>query len=634
MTSERFEDLISKINSLQNICAASKISLNLNFPQIIVVGSQSSGKSSVLESIIGREILPRGTGLITRRPLIIQMNKLEIKNNNIGDNKEKKDFIYNSERVEFNHTNKIYKEDKDIRDEIIKETNKIVEKNNISSEPIILKIFSKNSINLTLIDLPGLIRISTKKQPKDICEKIKELCLGFIKNPNAIILAISASNTDISNSDALGIAKMVDPGYKRTIGVLTKLDLMDKSTDVVEILSGKVIDLKFGFVPVVNRSQCDIDNGMSIIDGIKKEQKFFTDHIAYNKNISFCGTSYLVLKLQKILNEHIIISLPELKTKINDKKESIDVEILKINRSLSPKEEIFNLISKFTREYKSIIQDKEFSELKIDKSDIFAISERAKISYILFYHLSSGLNSIKPLKKYSDEDLRTLIFNISPNTFFTNTTFEYLVNKSMNDLFPYCFQTLDLILEEMNNFLEKTCHIFNNYPKLRLKILYILQKSIKKDYEDTKFLIEKMIEWNKENIFLEFESFPSSSQNIKYKQKKITNFKEVPKEIKIEFKSESEMKSLVTFKAMIENKFEQLKEIYIDQIPKIISRFFIRKSVENIQTILFRDVIDCEETKEISEKIEYYALEKKDLEDKRNILKNLQDELDLLKQFE
>ena len=79
MTSERFEDLISKINSLQNICAASKISLNLNFPQIIVVGSQSSGKSSVLESIIGREILPRGTGLITRRPLIIQMNKLEIK---------------------------------------------------------------------------------------------------------------------------------------------------------------------------------------------------------------------------------------------------------------------------------------------------------------------------------------------------------------------------------------------------------------------------------------------------------------------------------------------------------------------------------------------------------------------------
>jgi replication fork clamp-binding protein CrfC len=97
----------------------------------------------------------------------------------------------------------------------------------VSPDPIILRVHSKNVVNLTLVDLPGLTKVPVGDQPSNISEMIRDMVLEIISRPNCIILAVTAANGDLANSDGLQIAREVDPSGQRTIGVLTKLDLMD-----------------------------------------------------------------------------------------------------------------------------------------------------------------------------------------------------------------------------------------------------------------------------------------------------------------------------------------------------------------------------------------------------------------------
>ncbi|KAG0197055.1 vacuolar protein sorting-associated protein 1 [Mortierella sp. NVP41] len=109
-------------------------------------------------------------------------------------------------------------------------------------------------MTITLVDLPGLTKLPIGDQPKDIEKQLRKLALKYITPPNVIILAVTSANTNVTNSDGLTLAREVDPKGARTIGVLTKIDLMDAGTDVIDVLAGRVISLPLGYVPVINRS--------------------------------------------------------------------------------------------------------------------------------------------------------------------------------------------------------------------------------------------------------------------------------------------------------------------------------------------------------------------------------------------
>ena len=131
---------------------------------------------------------------------------------------------------------------------------------NISHEPISLTIYSTHVVYLTLVDLPGMTKVPVKGQPQDIEEQIRKLAYKFIAPANALILALTAANTDLANSDALKLAREVDPDGERTIGVVTKIDLMDEGTDALDLLQGNVYPLKLGYFGVKCRSQKQIDD--------------------------------------------------------------------------------------------------------------------------------------------------------------------------------------------------------------------------------------------------------------------------------------------------------------------------------------------------------------------------------------
>uniref|UniRef100_A0A8C7J547 Dynamin 2a n=1 Tax=Oncorhynchus kisutch TaxID=8019 RepID=A0A8C7J547_ONCKI len=198
MGNRGMEDLIPLINKLQDAFSSIGQSCNLDLPQIAVVGGQSAGKSSVLENFVGRDFLPRGSGIVTRRPLILQLcfNKAEY--------------------AEFLHCKgRKFVDFEEVRAEIEAETDRITGSNKgISPIPINLRVYSPNVLNLTLIDLPGMTKVAVGDQPLDIEHQIRDMLLQFITKESCLILAVTPANQDLANSDALKIAKEVDPQGK------------------------------------------------------------------------------------------------------------------------------------------------------------------------------------------------------------------------------------------------------------------------------------------------------------------------------------------------------------------------------------------------------------------------------------
>lgn len=137
------------------------------------------------------------------------------------------------------------------------------------------------------------------------------------QTPRSVILAVSGANVDLANSEALKLARSVDPQGRRTIGILTKLDLMDAGTNAFDILTGRVYQLKLGFIGVVNRSQQDILSDKPMSDALEAESEFFRTHPAYRNIAHKNGTKYLAKTLNQVLLNHIREKLPDMKARLN-----------------------------------------------------------------------------------------------------------------------------------------------------------------------------------------------------------------------------------------------------------------------------------------------------------------------------
>ena len=182
----------------------------------------------------------------------------------------------------------------------------------VNHNPISLTIHSPHVVNLTLVDLPGLTKVPVKGQPQDVMDQIHQMVVKYISMPSTLILALTAANMDIANSDALQLAREIDPNGERTIGVVTKIDLMDEGTDAVDLLRGNIYSLKLGYFGVKNRSQKQINDKVSILEAIQNEKEFFSKHKVYSGFSEKLGITYLTESLNKILVHHIQRTIPSL----------------------------------------------------------------------------------------------------------------------------------------------------------------------------------------------------------------------------------------------------------------------------------------------------------------------------------
>lgn len=142
-----------------------------------------------------------------------------------------------------------------------------------------------------------MTKVPVGDQPDDIEAQIRQLVLKYVGNPNSIILAVTAANTDLSTSEAIKLARYADPDGRRTLAVVTKLDLMDAGTDAFDVLRGRVIPVKLGIIGVVNRSQQDIQRRKSVEKALEDEAAFLGRK--YRSIASRHGTPFLAKTLNR-----------------------------------------------------------------------------------------------------------------------------------------------------------------------------------------------------------------------------------------------------------------------------------------------------------------------------------------------
>ncbi|RYP44005.1 hypothetical protein DL768_009490 [Monosporascus sp. mg162] len=431
------EDLLRVVNQLQDLVFNTIGTDSLDLPQIVVVGSQSAGKSSVLENIVGRDFLPRGSGIVTRRPLILQLINVEEDDSepDLHAAYRNPNQARRSEWAEFQHIpSRKFTDFGDVKREIEAETSRVAGNNKgINRQPINLKIYSPHVLNLTLVDLPGLTKVPIGDQPPDIEKQTRTLISEYIAKPNSIILAVSPANVDIVNSEALKLARHVDPLGRRTIGVLTKVDLMDHGTNALDILSGRVYPLKLGFIGVVNRSQQDIQGNRPMEEALKAESEFFRHHPAYRNIASRCGTQYLAKTLNQTLMSHIRERLPDIKARLNTLMGQTQQELASYgDMHFSGKEHRGSMILQLmTRFAASFISSVDGTSTEISTKEL---SGGARIYYIFNSVFGSALESIDPTSNLSALDIRTAIRNSTgprPSLFVPEMAFDLLVKPQI-----------------------------------------------------------------------------------------------------------------------------------------------------------------------------------------------------------
>ncbi|KAI7987548.1 Dynamin-related protein 1E [Camellia lanceoleosa] len=359
------ESVIGLVNRIQKACTVlgdygadnALPTLWDSLPTIVVVGGQSSGKSSVLESIVGRDFLPRGSGIVTRRPLVLQLHKTE------QGQEEYAQFLHQA--------NKKFRDFSLMRKEIQDETDRVTGKTkHISPLPINLSIYSPNVVNLTLIDLPGLTKVAVEGQPENIVQDIENMVHSYVEKPNCIILAITPANQDVATSDAIKLAREVDPNGERTFGVLTKLDLMDRGTNALDVLEGRSYRLQHPWVGIVNRSQADINRNVDMLDA-RRRREFFATNPDYGHLASRMGSEYLAKLLSKQLESVIKARIPGIMSLINQSINELEAELNHLGRTVA----VHFILKELVR--KSIGETQELKRFPTLQADIAAAANEA-----------------------------------------------------------------------------------------------------------------------------------------------------------------------------------------------------------------------------------------------------------------
>ncbi|XP_014988324.3 interferon-induced GTP-binding protein Mx1 isoform X1 [Macaca mulatta] len=348
---EKVRPCIDLIDSLR----ALGVEQDLALPAIAVIGDQSSGKSSVLEALSG-VALPRGSGIVTRCPLVLKLKKL------VNEDEWRGKVSYQDYEIEILDASEVEKE-------INKAQNTIAgEGMGISHELITLEISSRDVPDLTLIDLPGITRVAVGNQPPDIGYKIKTLIRKYIQRQETINLVVVPSNVDIATTEALSMAQEVDPEGDRTIGILTKPDLVDKGTEdkVVDVVRNLVFHLKKGYMIVKCRGQQEIQDQLSLSEALQREKIFFEDHPHF-RDLLEEGKATIPCLAEKLTSElitHICKSLPLLENQIKESHQGITEELQKYGVDIpeDENEKMFFLIDKinaFNQDITALIQGEE-----------------------------------------------------------------------------------------------------------------------------------------------------------------------------------------------------------------------------------------------------------------------------------
>ncbi|XAR64692.1 Dynamin GTPase [Bertholletia excelsa] len=345
---KRIRPLLDAIDRLRQLKIAQE---GIQLPTIVVVGDQSSGKSSVLESLAGIN-LPRGQGICTRVPLIMRLHHHASPCPNL--------------RLEFQGKT-IHTDDSHIAEDIRDATNQIAGTGKgISNSPLTLIVEKMGVPDLTMVDLPGITRVPVHGQPQDIYEQISAIIMEYIRPEESIILNVLSATVDFPTCESIRMSQGVDKNGERTLAVVTKADKAPEG--LLEKVTADDVNIGLGYVCVRNRIGEE-----SYEEARKEETNLFQRHPLLSKiDKSMVGVPVLAQRLVQIQASIISKCLPDIVRKINDKLNENVLELSKMPKNLSSVAEaitvFMGIIGLSKDSLRKIMLRAEFDEYPDDKN--------------------------------------------------------------------------------------------------------------------------------------------------------------------------------------------------------------------------------------------------------------------------
>ncbi|XP_031657302.1 interferon-induced GTP-binding protein Mx2 [Oncorhynchus kisutch] len=561
-----FIDLIDYMRSIG-------IDKELPLPTIAVVGDQSSGKSSVLETLSG-VALPRGTGIVTRCPLLLKL---------CNDRTVKWEAVisYGGKVFEFDEPSEVVRY-------VEQAQNTLAGKGvGICEDLITLKITSSTVCDLSLIDLPGITRVAVKGQPEDIGVQINNLITKFIKNKRTIILVVVPCNVDIATTEALKMAQEMDPEGTRTLAILTKPDLIDPGAEknVLEIVHNRVIFLSMGYVIVKCRVQKQIDENMSIARAIEEELEFFQNHEHFRSLVreEKATTKYLAKKLTNALFKQIKTYLPQMSEKIKEQLGEVKHSLSKLEGGppLEPEEKRKYLIQVITDFNEQITQLSKGDIIVEENLFVLMRKEFTQWMKCLENDKSNYHRVVQQLVDEYDQEHRG-----SELPGFSNyRVFQHVVQKLVAKLKIPAMTTLqkirDMVQKQFDHLSRES---FKNYPYLHL----VSKKNIETIQEKQSNIV-------KERIVEQFEM-----EMQVYTQDEIFHKVMLEAEAHIleegEIADDKEQDTRSKYPELLKAYYEIVVQRLADQVPMLIRYFILKQSAKIVCSemldLLHRDDTD------------------------------------------
>ncbi|XP_059409562.1 interferon-induced GTP-binding protein MxA [Carassius carassius] len=569
---EKIRPCIDTIDSLRSL----GVEKDLALPAIAVIGDQSSGKSSVLSGVA----LPRGSGIVTRCPLELKMIRT-------------KDEAKWHGRISYDETEEDIYDPAEVEKKICEAQDKMAGKGvGISDELISLQITSASVPDLTLIDLPGIARVAVKGQPENIGDQIKRLIKKFVTKQETINLVVVPCNVDIATTEALQMAQKEDPEGERTLGILTKPDLVDKGTEqtVVDIVHNEVIHLTKGYMIVRCRGQKEIIDQVTLHEATATEDVFFKDHPHFSKlyDEGFATIPKLAEKLTIELVHHIQKSLPRLEEQIETKlaETQKELEAYGTGPPSDPAERLSFLIDKVTAFTHDMFNLTTGEEVKC-ASDLLVFpelrNEFAEWNVVLY---RSGVSFSRKIEKEVDNYEAKYRGRELPG-FINYKTFEGLVREQIKLLEKPALKTLKTVSDVVKRkFIQLAQYSFIGFPNL-LKIAKTKIEAIKQDKEcqaesmlRTQFKMELI-------VYSQDGTYSQSLKHAKDKQEEEENFKlqSKPKKssiVSVDVGTDNHA-TLREMQLHLESYYMIASKRLADQIPMVIRYLLLQEAALELQ---------------------------------------------------
>ena len=621
---KKLRKLINLIDQLRD-CGVNEY---IKLPRICSLGTQSSGKSSVLESIVGLDFLPRGDGVVTRRPLELRLCHI---------NSGQPWAVFEERKgVKFTDFVKVRETIEALTDEVCK-TNK-----NIIDKPIVLNVYSQTCPDLTLVDLPGVTRVPIGDQPKNIEQITKDMARRYVEDPLTIILCVIAANSDIATSDGLMLAKDIDVAGTRTLGVLTKLDIMDAGTDAKKVLMNEEIPLKLGYVGVKNRSKQDLNNKISMAETQRKEREFFKTHPVYkNLPAGHLGTEVLINKLTKIYFRIIRENLPRIVKAINDRVKTAEEELQGLGQPMPTDDAgkmsmLWNMINEYCDVFRKVLQGK-YNNKRVN----FLEGEGGfKIKILYKKLLEEFTGDYKATAGYTDENINyalTIHEGDSIPGFPSVDAFIYLLRpqlEKLKDPIEECFQEVFQYLDFLSGkIMEKT---FTRFPQAINDMTDLVSNYLMEERDKTKYLIDSVVDMEINYLFTNdydylnnFTTFiPKQTRQSQVMNDNKGDGKGGNNNLNNEIKPQPPIDAKNIFINEIRNRIEAYFKLIVrnlrDSIPKIMGNYLVKEIEENMQLKLYNKLYNAREMTDLLSEPESVAERRKELNEMIKVMRNAQ----------